>query len=242
LGVVAALSDMGGRAEYYGPIEREPNEPVFHARWEARTFGMSPFLLALFGGNTDAFRRAMEQLSHEAYVSGYYQRWLAAFERMLVRAGYLGPDELDAHLEGRHATPGPRRGSRLRLWLTARALELIMRATLPPWVCAELLPRLLGTARPPTRRCRFSIGDRVRVHGGSAAGFTRRPGYVAGRRGVIAAHHGATLFSDARGAGRRARPQHLYTVAFEGGELWGENAEAGTEVRVDLFESYLVPA
>jgi nitrile hydratase subunit beta len=233
---------MGGRAEYYGPIEREPNEPVFHARWEARTFGMSSFLLALFGANTDAFRRAMERLSREAYMAGYYQRWLAAFERMLVRAGYLGPDELDAQLEGRRAAPGPRRGSRLRLVLTARALELIMRPTLPPRVCAQLLPRLLGTARPATRRRRFSIGDRVRVHGGSAAGFTRRPGYVAGRRGVIAAHHGATLFSDARGARRRARPQHLYTVAFEGGELWGESAEPGTEVRVDLFESYMVPA
>jgi nitrile hydratase subunit beta len=59
---------------------------------------------------------------------------------------------------------------------------------------------------------------------------------------VIAAHHGATLFSDARGAGRRARPQHLYTVAFAGGELWGEKAEPGTEVCVDLFESYLMPA
>jgi nitrile hydratase len=233
---------MGGRAQYYGPIEREQNEPVFHARWEARTFGISPFLLALFGGNTDAFRRAMEQLSPEAYMSGYYQRWLAAFERMLVRAGYLGPDELDARLEGRHVAGGRRRVSRLRLWLTTRALELIMRPTLPPWVCAQLLPRLLGTARPATGRRRFSIGDRVRVRGGSAAGFTRRPGYVADRRGEIAAHHGATLFSDARGAGRRARPQHLYTVAFEGGELWGEDAEPGTEVRVDLFESYLVPA
>jgi nitrile hydratase len=233
---------MGGRAQYYGPIEREANEPVFHARWEARTFGISSFLLALFGGNTDAFRRAMEQLSREAYMSGYYQRWLAAFERMLVRAGYLGPDELDARLEGRRAAAGQRHTSRLRLWLTARALELIMRPTLPRWVCAQLLPRLLGTARPATRRRRFSIGDRVRVHGGSATGFTRRPGYVADRRGVIAAHHGATLFSDARGENRRARPQHLYTVTFEGGELWGEDAEPGTEVRVDLFESYLVPA
>jgi nitrile hydratase subunit beta len=178
LGIVPALSDMGGRAEYYGPIEREPNEPVFHARWEARTFGISSFLLALFGGNTDAFRRAMEQLPREAYLAGYYERWLAAFERMLVRGGYLGPDEIDARLAGRHAAPGPRRGSRLRLVLTSRALELLMRATLPPWVCAQLLPRLLGTARPATRRRRFSIGDRV--HGGSPAGFTRRPGYSPG--------------------------------------------------------------
>ncbi len=65
---------------------------------------------------------------------------------------------------------------------------------------------------------------------------------MSGKPGVVTAHHGATLFPDAHSVGRRARPQHLYTVAFEGGDLWGEAAEAGTEVRVDLYEPYLEQA
>lgn len=36
-----ALHDMGGDERFYGPIAREIDEPVFHERWEARTFGMA---------------------------------------------------------------------------------------------------------------------------------------------------------------------------------------------------------
>ena len=36
---------MGGRSEYFGPIVREPNEPVFHAPCEGRAFGISAFVL-----------------------------------------------------------------------------------------------------------------------------------------------------------------------------------------------------
>jgi nitrile hydratase len=65
---------------------------------------------------------------------------------------------------------------------------------------------------------------------------------VTGKRGVITAHLGATLFPDAHAVGRRARPQHIYTVAFEANDLWGERAERDTEIRVDLYEPYLEPA
>jgi nitrile hydratase len=65
---------------------------------------------------------------------------------------------------------------------------------------------------------------------------------VTGKPGIVTAHLGATLFPDARAVGRRARPQHLYTVAFDGNDLWGDAAEAGTEVRVDLYEPYLEAA
>jgi len=68
---------------------------------------------------------------------------------------------------------------------------------------------------------------------------TRQPGYVTGKPGVIVAHLGATVFPDAKTVGRHALPQHQYTVAFQGDDLWGDAAEPGTEVRVDLFESYL---
>ena len=43
-----------------------------------------------------------------------------------------------------------------------------------------------------------------------------------------------------RGTGEQ--PQWLYTVRFEGRELWGDDAEPDTAVSVDAFEPYLEPA
>jgi nitrile hydratase subunit beta len=241
-GAVAALSDMGGRSEHFGPVVREPNEPVFHERWEGRVFGIQAFVQPLLGGNVDAARFAMEQLPREVYLSSYYRRWLGGFESQLVKAGYLGPDEVDARVEGRHAEPGPRRGSRMRLALTSRVLRRSLRPMFPRWLSAHVLPRVIGSSRPAFRRRRFSVGDRIRVRGRRAAGHTRQPGYVTGKPGVVTAHYGAALFPDTHAVGRRVRPQHLYTIAFEGSDLWGDAAEPGTEVRVDLFEPYLEPA
>ena len=42
--------------------------------------------------------------------------------------------------------------------------------------------------------------------------------------------------------GKGEDPQWLYTVCFEGRELWGENAEPDLTVSIDAFEPYLEPA
>jgi nitrile hydratase len=233
---------MGGRREYFGPIVRQPDAVVFHSRAEGRVFGISAFVLGLFGRNIDAFRHAMEQLPREVYMSSYYRRMLGGCEKLLVRAGYLDSDEVDARLEGRGAEAGPRRGSRARLAVTSLLMRSALRPALPRWVCSHVLPRVFGASRPPLRRRRFAIGDRVRVRSKQAAGHTRQPGYVTGKPGTVAAHLGATLFPDAHAVGRRALPEHLYTVAFDGRDLWGDAAEADTEVRVDMYEPYLEPA
>jgi nitrile hydratase beta subunit len=238
---VGTLSDMGGRRELFGPIVREPDEPVFHSRAEGRVFGVAGFVLVLVG-NLDQFRFAMERLPREIYESSYYRRVLAGCESLLVRGGYLGPDEVDARIAGTGDEPGRRRGSRVRLSIVAGVMRSLQRPTFPRWVAAHLLPRVVGASRPTLRRPRFSVGDRIRVRGRQAEGHTRQPGYVTGKPGVITAHLGATLFPDARARGRRLGPRHLYTVAFEGSDLWGEQADAGTEARVDLYEPYLEPA
>lgn len=36
-------------------------------------------------------------------------------------------------------------------------------------------------------------------------------------------------------------PQWVYTVVFEGGEIWGEGAAPGLTVSIDAWESYLEP-
>jgi hypothetical protein len=66
---VTAPSDMGGRTEFFGPVVEEPDEPVFHERWESRVFGLSVFLMPLLGRNVDAFRYAMERLPRDTYLS-----------------------------------------------------------------------------------------------------------------------------------------------------------------------------
>jgi nitrile hydratase subunit beta len=240
--LVAPLSDMGGRTEFYGPILGEEREPVFHSPAEGRVFGITGLVLALLGRNVDAFRYAMEQLPREVYMSGYYSRWLAAGEKMLIRAGYLGPGEVDTRIEGGAATPGHRQPPRMQVALITRATRWLQRPTFPSWVSAHVLPRIFGTSRPALSASRFSVGDPIRVRPFQAEGHTRQPGYVTGKPGIVTAHHGATLFPDAHAVGRRARPVHLYTVAFEGRDLWGERAEEGTEVRIDLYEPYLEAA
>ena len=74
------------------------------------------------------------------------------------------------------------------------------------------------------------------------AGHTRLPRYARGRRGIIAAAQGAWVFPDANAHGLGEAPQHLYSVGFEGTELWGPLAEARVAVYLDLWEGYLDPA
>jgi nitrile hydratase subunit beta len=236
---MTAPSDMGGRTEFFGPVIRERDEPVFHERWEGRVFGISNFLLPLLGRNTDILRFSFERQPRDVYLSSYYERWLGGFEELLVEAEYLAPGEVDARTAGRSAPAGRRRVSRARLVVTSRLVRSVLRPTLPRWFAGQVVPRLLGTSRPALRRGRFMSGDHVRVRGTRAVPYTRQPGYVTGKPGVIVAHLGATVFPDAKTVGRHALPQHQYTVAFQGTDLWGDAAEPGTEVRVDLFESYL---
>ena len=85
----------------------------------------------------------------------------------------------------------------------------------------------------------FAVGDAVRTWNRHPEGHTRLPGYARNRRGTIADVHPACVYPDANADGRGEAPQHLYTVGFESRELWGEEAEAGATVYIDLFEPYL---
>jgi nitrile hydratase subunit beta len=52
-------------------------------------------------------------------------------------------------------------------------------------------------------------------------------------------YHGVQDFDDALSAGLGPQPQPLYSVRFEGQELWGESAEPNSAVYLDMWESYL---
>ena len=144
---MTAPSDMGGRTEFFGPVIKEPDEPVFHERWEGRVFGISNFLLPLLGRNTDIIRFGMDQLPREVYLSSYYRRWLGSFEKLLVQAGYLTPGEVDARVAGRSA-PAKRRMTRACLAATSRAVRSLLHPRLPAGSPVTLFPGCWGRRGP----------------------------------------------------------------------------------------------
>jgi nitrile hydratase len=56
---------------------------------------------------------------------------------------------------------------------------------------------------------------------------------------IAIVHPSAWVLPDTNAHGLGECPESVYSVRFEGRELWGEDSEAGTSVHVDLFESYL---
>ncbi len=89
---------------------------------------------------------------------------------------------------------------------------------------------------------RLAAGDRVRVRNLNPAGHTRAPRYIRGKRGEIAREYGVFIFPDSNAMGHGKAPQHLYSVRFEGTEVWGENSPAREALYLDLWDSYLEPA
>jgi nitrile hydratase len=81
----------------------------------------------------------------------------------------------------------------------------------------------------------------VRTRNHQPAGHTRLPAYARARRGLVERVYPACVFPDANAHGQGEDPQPVYAVRFAGRELFGEGAEPGTCVHVDLFESYLEP-
>lgn len=96
-----------------------------------------------------------------------------------------------------------------------------------------------GALRPVEREPAFSVGDRVQTQRTPSRGHTRLPRYARGQIGTVVRVHPSFVFPDTNAHGRGEHPQHVYGVRFDAREIWGEAAEPGTAVHLDLFESYL---
>ena len=70
------VHDMGGM-HGFGPIVREANEPLFHAAWEARVFGIEELSDDFF--NIDAFRLWNRAHGAGALSTGAVLRTLARY-------------------------------------------------------------------------------------------------------------------------------------------------------------------
>jgi nitrile hydratase beta subunit len=214
--------DLGGQMGF-GPIDLVPDEPWFHAPWERRAFGLTLAMGATGTWNIDMSRHARESLHPADYLSSsYYEIWTKGLEKLLLRNGFVAPEEIET---GRALIePVP----------VKRVLE------------AKDVPSVLATGgpadRPAEHPARFAIGDMVVTRNQHPAGHTRLPRYARAKHGLIERVHGVFVFPDSNAHGQGENPQWLYTVRFSGPELWGEEADPALVVSIDAWESYLEPA
>jgi nitrile hydratase len=221
--------DLGGM-HGFGPVEIEPDEPVFHAEWERRTFALRLAMGVWRRWNLDMSRSAREQMPAAEYLAtSYYEHWLWGLERQLEHHGFLAQADLDRRArEGVDCPP-------------STAAEPQAGALRPDGVSRLLQNRhgaRLDDPVPPL----FKVGDAVVARNMNPAGHTRIPRYVRSRRGVIDRDHGVFIFPDTHAAGLGRKPQHVYSVRFAARELWGPDAHARDAVYVDLWDDYLAPA
>ena len=88
--------DMGGM-HGFGPVEKEADEPVFHAEWERRAFAITLASGQLGLWNLDQSRYARETMPPALYLgSSYYEHWLYGLEVHLIENGLLGAEEIEA--------------------------------------------------------------------------------------------------------------------------------------------------
>ena len=56
---------------------------------------------------------------------------------------------------------------------------------------------------------------------------------------MIETVQGSFVFPDTNAHGGGENPEWVYTVVFDGAEIWGEDAAPGLTVSIDAWESYL---
>jgi nitrile hydratase len=218
---VNGVHDMGGM-HGFGRVEPEPNEPAFHASWEGRVLAVQRAMRFTCAWNIDMSRDAQERLPAHVYLSAsYYQRWALGMERNALERGLIDADEIAAG----HAL---RPGKPVERVMTKRDVGLAFTRG--------------SFSRPPGQPARFKPGDRVHAKNINPPSHTRLPRYARGRDGVIEAVRGCHVFPDSITTGGGENPQWLYTVVFDGRQLWGANADPTLAVSVEAFEPYVEPA
>jgi nitrile hydratase len=218
---VNGIHDMGGM-HGFGPVEPEANEPVFHAKWEGRVLAMQRALGYSGAWTIDMSRAAQESLPADVYLgASYYERWALGIERLLFERNLVGADEIEAG----HAM---RAGKPLKRKLAAADVDGVL---------------VRGTySRPAPAPARFKAGDRVRAKNINPETHTRLPRYARGHVGVVERVRGCHVFPDTVAIGQGENPQWLYTVVFEGRELWGETYDPTVKISIEAWEPYLEPA
>ena len=207
--------DLGGM-HGFGPVVLEPDEPVFHAEWERRTFALTLAMGGWRRWNLDMARSAREQMPPAEYLATrYYEHWLWGLERLLEHHGFLAR---------RRPGPADARGPRSQ-------------GVAPHGAAAGRPPARRRPAAPPERpRGATRRPGAARVQGRRRGqGPEREPGRphahpslrarATRRRSTATTASSSSPTPTRRGSGRK--PQHVYSVRFAARELWGPDAHAG---------------
>lgn len=214
-------ADLGGR-KGLGPVVPEKNEPWFHAEWEKRALALTLAMGATGSWTIDQSRAAREQQPDYLAMS-YYEIWTGAMERLLAERGLV----TEADVAAGHAVDPPKPVARV---LTVDKVP-------------ATLARGGPTDRTATTPARFAVGDRVRTATVPVpTGHTRLPRYVQGKVGTVTHLHGVHVFADTNATAVGEAPQWLYTVRFDGADLFGADGDPTSSVSVDAWDSYLSPA
>ena len=215
------IHDMGGM-HGFGPVEAEPDEPVFHAEWEGRVLALQRAMGFTRLWTIDGGRASLETLPPLDYLgSSYYRRWFLGLEKRLLALGLVGEDEIKA---GKSLRPG-------------RGLNRKLTPTDVPNTTKRG-----NFERPAAAPAKFKAGDTVRTRNINPATHTRLPRYTRGKLGVVEAVRGCHVYPDTAALGDHDHAEWLYTVVFTGRELWGEAADPSISVSIEAFEPYLEPA
>ncbi len=211
--------DLGG-FHGFGPVAPEKDEPIFHAEWEKRALGVTLSCGAFGAWTIDESRHARESLQPAVYLSAsYYEIWTRALETLLKRHGFLTQAELDAGHSLEHG----------------REPKRVLKAEMVASVLAKGGPCDRPVDGPP----RFAVGEKVRTRNFNPETHTRLPRYARAKTGTVEAVQGSYVFPDDNAHGKGENPQWVYTVVFDGPEIWGEGADPSLTVSIDAWESYL---
>jgi nitrile hydratase beta subunit len=213
------VHDLGGLQDM-GPVRHEKEEPVFHAAWEGRIYGIDRALRFMGKWNLDAWRHQIELLPPADYFRmTYYERWLQVNEQLAVKHGLVTPKELET------GVPDPD---------SAKATPALTAA-----VAAQRLGRGIPSSHDPKVPPQFKVGQRVRARNMNPTGHTRLPRYARGKLGIITLDHGVYLFPDTNAHFQGEKRQHVYSVRFTARELWGVNTSSRDSVHLDMWDDYL---
>ncbi|MFU8867296.1 nitrile hydratase subunit beta [Natronococcus sp.] len=220
------IHDVGGM-DGFGPVPYDGGESdTFHERWEGEAYATFVATLGNRVASIDEFRHSIERLPPEQYLeSTYYDRWVTALTRLLLEDDVIDPGTFASRTDAFEAGT----------------------ATVPDYEDPRMLGRLAAGVEDsyatdaPAESPLFAVGDAVVVRNRHPDGHTRCPRYARRARGEVVARRGTQVLPDARAHGDDGA-EPLYQVAFDGTELWGEDAEDGVSVTLDLWESYLKPA
>jgi len=214
------IHDLGGK-QGFGPVEVDHEYVAFQHDWEARVWAVASTCDSP-EWTLDWWRHIMERIEPPTYLTApYFEKWCLTYLAAFITSGVFSLDEALSGLADRNGVSP-----------ATKSLGDVLeedRASVSSFRCAvQEAPR-------------FSRGQSVVTLRDVTANHTRLPAYARGRSGQIVALNGAHPLPDL-GASGVHEPQHLYTVMFMARELWGPEAGPNDTVRLDLWESYLVPA